>query len=128
MTEKTFEEVMAQYENTLHKIIQTMIHKKDKSRLYDDCFQEASIGLWRAWITFDETKNIKFITYATCIVRNRLLKFLAQQRYQLNLSEYKYRQLGKYFKDKSKLSRKQIENIEKLLPLINIFDIDILEV
>lgn len=43
--------------------------------LYDDCFQEAQLGLVRALETFSSTSNVQFNTYATTCIVNALRSF-----------------------------------------------------
>lgn len=43
------------------------------STYQEDLFQEGYMGLWKACVTFDETKSVQFSTYAcTCIKRTML--------------------------------------------------------
>lgn len=47
---------------------------------YDDLFQTASIGLWKAITTFDPKKGFQFATYATRVMNNEILMLLRQSK------------------------------------------------
>lgn len=47
---------------------------------YKDLFQEGSIGLFKACKKFDETKQIKFSTFAGTCIRNEILMFIRAER------------------------------------------------
>ncbi len=46
---------------------------------YEDVISEGTIGLIKASTTFDESKHVKFSTYATSCIRNEILIFLRKE-------------------------------------------------
>lgn len=55
-----------------------MIHNE----LRDDIFQEASIGLFKAAKSFDESKGIKFSTYASKVISNWISRYFTRYIYK----------------------------------------------
>lgn len=51
-----------------------MIKANQVQEDYEDIFQIGCIGLIKAGKTFDESKNIKFSTYATTCIKQEILK------------------------------------------------------
>ena len=66
------------------RLVYFMYHKLGKSELAfqykDDIISEGIIGLVQAAQTFDETRKIKFSSYASVCIRNHMLMFLRKQR------------------------------------------------
>ena len=56
------EKILLQYDALIHKICQKFV--SINSQDYQDCLIQAKLGLIKAINTFDETRNIKFITHA----------------------------------------------------------------
>ena len=53
---------------------------------FDDLVQIASVGLCKAAITYDPSKNYKFSTYAYVIMRNEMLQLKRKKRIEDNYS------------------------------------------
>lgn len=47
---------------------------------YDDIRHEGMIGLWKACVSFDDSRGIKFATYAVPCIRNQIGMFLRKQK------------------------------------------------
>ncbi|WP_044022239.1 sigma-70 family RNA polymerase sigma factor [Bacillus sp. SG-1] len=65
---KEFNEVLAQYEPMIHKIINTLQIYKEK----DEYYHIGMTALWEAWEKYDEEKG-NFTGYAYSTIRGRLL-------------------------------------------------------
>lgn len=59
--------------NDYDKIIKYVLKKMSLGRYYDDYYDVGLIGFVRALNTYDETKNIKFITYVYKCIKNEIL-------------------------------------------------------
>lgn len=76
------DEKIQEHEGLVHYMIQQVFKSSDKLQYtmsargieYDDVFQIGLIGLWQALKTFDESKGIKFGTYASKCIRNKLFR------------------------------------------------------
>lgn len=72
----TLEEAFKQYEKFLHKLA----HKWSGTCEYDELFQLASIGLIKAYNTYDVAKGFNFMTYLGRVVTNEILQFNRKSR------------------------------------------------
>lgn len=75
-TEKTFEELMPWAKDRAEGMI------KKKHQL-EDGIQEAYLALWDAINTFDPDQNIKFETYASTVIKNKLINYLVKDSRQI---------------------------------------------
>lgn len=65
----TFEEVLEKYENLIKSLIKSYVINYG----YEDMFQVASIGLWKAYKNYDiEKYRVAFGYYASLVIRNEL--------------------------------------------------------
>lgn len=66
------------------RLVYFMYHKLGKSDLAneyeDDIISEGMIGLIQAASSFDETRKVKFSSYASVCITNHMLMFLRKQR------------------------------------------------
>src|SRR5262245_64125824 len=46
---------------------------------YDDCYQEGSLGAWRAAINWEPGGGSKFSTYATLVIRRHVIDYVDRQ-------------------------------------------------
>lgn len=105
MTDLEFQELFNKNTNLVHYIINKYFSSED-SIDYDDMTQEGFIGLWKAVKTYDESKGIKFSTYAgRCIYNN-----IGMVRRSIN-KKYKY--------------NIQIESLDNVLNVLNAEDSEI---
>lgn len=66
----------------IRKYFPTFIHD-------DDIIQSGLIGLWKSLIHFDNTKNIKFATFATKVIMNHInLEIKKRRKSRLDISMY----------------------------------------
>lgn len=72
------------------KIIYYMINKLDVSKNdYEDLVSVSQIGLIKAAITYNDTLNIKFVTYASNCIKNEIYMYLRKERfYKKTISLY----------------------------------------
>lgn len=70
----TFEEVFERYRNLLHNLCQKWQSKLE----YADLFQVASIGLYKAFLDYDISKDIEFSTLAYTYIKNEIRIFYRQ--------------------------------------------------
>ena len=75
----TIEEVFKKYEKLLNKEVNSSIIKGSRS-LRDDLYAEALTALKNAYLKYDDSKDVKFITYATTIIKNQLTDFNRRDR------------------------------------------------
>ena len=75
--EKRTDELVKQNLGLVGLIVKDLV-KENQDR--DDLFQIGSIGLIKAANGFDETKNIKFTTYAAQCIQNEILMEFRRQR------------------------------------------------
>lgn len=80
--EMSVEEVFVQFKNFLYKSCVTWFKTYDK----EDLFQVAYIGLHKAYVSYDISKDILFLTYASRIVANELLMFHRKNKKHLDLT------------------------------------------
>jgi len=66
---------MKTYEENVGLIYYAVNKYSKHKELWDDYYQEASIGLWKAVKTFKAEKNIKFATYAMTVITNQIFMF-----------------------------------------------------
>ncbi|MGN2368927.1 sigma-70 family RNA polymerase sigma factor [Clostridium cagae] len=64
----TIEEVYIQFKNFIYKICQSWLGKYE----FDDLTQAAFIGLNKAYESYDISKDILFLTYASMVINNEL--------------------------------------------------------
>jgi RNA polymerase sigma factor (sigma-70 family) len=70
----TFDEIFSRYKNLIHNLC-----KKWQSKLeYADLFQVASIGLYKAFLDYDISKDIEFSTLAYTYIKNEIRSFYRQ--------------------------------------------------
>lgn len=55
------------------------------SNMYKDLQQEGYIGLLKAIKSFNPSKGTTFVTYASSVIRNNMLSFLAKENKQQNI-------------------------------------------
>jgi len=82
---------LEKYTNLVHKIAWDFNDIAEKLNVeHDDLYQVGMIGLWKASIHFDPSKEVKFITLATTVVQRMIRKhlrgFRAQKRTAVLLS------------------------------------------
>jgi RNA polymerase sporulation-specific sigma factor len=77
----TLEEVFNQYERLLHKLS----CKWDRLYEHDELFQTASIGLIKAYNSYDINKGYSFSTYLGRVVNNEILMFNRRSRKYINM-------------------------------------------
>ena len=67
-------------------LIHAIIHKHRYYTVddYDEVFQAGLYGLWRATEVYDESKNVKFSTYATTTIRHHILNHLSNMQLNKN--------------------------------------------
>lgn len=84
---RTKEEVDKMVEENIG-LVNFIMNKYYKNSVYihndlrDDIYQEASIGLFKAAQTYDETKGIRFSTYASKAIRNLISRFFDRYIYK----------------------------------------------
>ena len=64
----SFEEVYKLYERYLHKECKAYSQNIE----YEDAFQIASIGLYKAYKTYNNT-DVNLLTYASIVIKNEIL-------------------------------------------------------
>lgn len=100
--------LIEQNERLIRKVISQIIPQN--SYLYEDAFQEASIGLWKAAIHFDESKNCCFSTFAYSIMKNAVYLFL---RKRTNQSLYAQREKKSEETDSHQTSKVIVKSFEE---------------
>lgn len=64
-------------------LVWTIVHKFANTGLdQEDLFQEAMLALWKAEHTFDPQRGVKFATYASRVINNRLIDIVRKHRAQ----------------------------------------------
>ena len=77
-----FDEILLQYKNYLYYLMKLYnINTSD-----DDMYQRALIGLWKASTTFDETRGVTFVNYATKIITSELFLEMRYRRKHTRLN------------------------------------------
>ena len=104
----TINQVFAKYEMLINKLVAASISKGSSSER-DDLFEEALCALKAAYLKFDDSKGIKFITYATTIIQNRLKEFNRIDR-NIVIPKDKY-----YSKDLNKSHLSTINSLDYLI-------------
>jgi len=74
------------------KLVRAVVRRFVNFDIYDedDLFQEGCIALLKAEKTFDENKGIKFETYASTIIRNRIFDILRvglKEQHEIGIDE-----------------------------------------
>lgn len=87
----SFEEVCEQFSGTAYSLSKQYY---ETMKRYGDCDlsdlrQEADIALWKAYNTFDDTKNYKFITLAINIMKQRFNYIIRSKKQQKRDGENK---------------------------------------
>lgn len=87
----SFEEVCLQFRGTAYSLSKQYYEtiKKYGDCDLDDLMQEADIALWKAYNTFDDTKNYKFITLAINIIKQRFNYIIRSKKQQKRNAENK---------------------------------------
>lgn len=62
-------------------MVGAIVHKFAHTGLdQEDLFQEAMLALWKAEHTFDQQRGVKFATYASRVINNRLIDIVRRHR------------------------------------------------
>jgi RNA polymerase sigma factor (sigma-70 family) len=80
--EMSLDEVYIQFKNFLYKSCSTWLGLYER----EDLFQVAYIGLHKAYKSYDISKDILFLTYASRLVMNELLMFHRKNKKHLDVS------------------------------------------
>ena len=99
--EEAIETLIERYLNTVRKIN----HKWGNS---EDGFQEGILGIYSAIRLYDETKNVKFLSFLYLHIESRIRKVVNRERYKLPLDYIEKMKQGK----KEKVSFTELENYE----------------
>lgn len=115
-----FDEILIQYKNYLYYLMKLYsVNTTD-----DDMYQRALIGLWKASTTFDETRGVTFLTYATRIITSEL--FL-EMRYRRKHSKLNVVPLDEPIKDTDDLTYSDLipslENVEEKIIYYDLQDV-----
>jgi RNA polymerase sigma factor (sigma-70 family) len=97
----TFEMVFKRYKNMIYKVC----NRWKGTAEYNDLFQVASIGLYKAFNSYDLTKNIEFSTVAFTYIKNEIRTFYREARRHfgyLSLNEPSYDEGNMQFIDSIK--------------------------
>ena len=68
-------EAIRENKGLIYEVINRYYYNKKYDFVRDDLFQVGQLSLYKAIQTFDESKNIKFSTFAMTVIKNDLLKF-----------------------------------------------------
>nr|DAJ31713.1 MAG TPA: DNA directed RNA polymerase subunit [Caudoviricetes sp.] len=95
------ESIIEKYLNAVRKIN----HKWGNS---EDGFQEGILGIYSAIRLYDQTKNVKFLSFVYFHIESRIRKFVNREKYKLPLDYIEKMKQGK----KEKVSFTELENYE----------------
>lgn len=81
----TLEETFYQFKNFLHSRadkfgFDSQVLYENANISHDDAFQVASVGLIKAYNTYNPEAGIMFITYLSTVVDNEILMFMRKQK------------------------------------------------
>jgi RNA polymerase sigma factor (sigma-70 family) len=103
---KEFNEVLAQYELMIHKIINTLHIYNDK----DEFYQIGMTALWEAWEKYDEEKG-SFTGFAYSTIRGRMLDELKREAKRTDSFAYPEEEFWEMVPDESPASFLEIETL-----------------
>lgn len=98
------------------KIVNKTCSKSDYNRFKHDIKQEAYFWVINAMKSYNPKKG-KLENWLINYTKAGLRRFLAENKYDIKLTEHGYRQLLDY--NRGKLNKKQSNKIEMLIPLLN---------
>lgn len=61
-------------------LVRSLASRMTETDMKEDAEQEGMIGLLNAIRNFEDSKGVKFITYATTCIRNSILNFIAKEK------------------------------------------------
>lgn len=89
-------------------VVSCMKGLKGTSMTKEDIFQEGLLGLYDAIDRFDTSKDCRFSTYATLVIKHRIVRSLSNKDRTVRLPVYVVENLGKIMKSYQKFEEKGI--------------------
>lgn len=110
INEQAREELFYKYEKMIYKIVQKY---KSTNLEYEDLLSEAIIGFYIALSKFDETKNIRFSTYSTYWIKERVLALIKSNNRKISIAYNKLNLIQKIKHIEKELNESELSQLEK---------------
>ena len=75
----TPEELFAENEKLVYFVYNKHFNSSENHLYKEDLLQEGRLYLWKACLLFDDSKNLKFSTFAVTIIYNRMLDYVSRK-------------------------------------------------
>lgn len=87
--DNAFKDLLHEHERMIYKIINSQTLTRGDYLLDDDSlFQEGSLALYNAALTYDESKGMSFSSYAYMVIRSRIVTVIRNIRRKSNYEWY----------------------------------------
>lgn len=104
--------------NLVRLIIKKLTGYRGNEDIFQDMEQQAFIGFYDAVMRFDESKNIKFFSFANDYIRKSIYRYYDNGGYSIRIPEYMRGRIKRYYNIKAKIEAEnkggRVEPVEVL--------------